>query len=173
MDNFDYETWKNNSITGIQPKQMLVYSKIDFADFILSNKSDDTIVLNLENTHNIHHTFPKIDRCCKMIEKNVKYDGIDNMERINCDISQDEFTEIYVHNREAIMMVGCQDKWKAKNWTIENLLNRYNKISLNQYTTWPSAFQKNHETKTSRKKWSHGVKHMLWSMAHWGRIGYC
>ena len=126
MDNFNYESWKNNSITGIQPKQMLVYSKIDFADFILSNESDDTIVLNIENTHNIHHTFPKIDRCCKMIEKSVKYDGIDNMERINCDISQTEFTEMYVNKREAIMMVGCQESWKAKNWTIENLLNRYN-----------------------------------------------
>ena len=126
IDNFNYASWKNNNITGIQPKQMLAYSKIDFADFTLSNESDDTIVLNIKNTHNIHHTFPKIDQCCKMIEKTVKYDGIDNMERINCDISQTEFTEMYVNKREAIMMGGCQESWKAKNWTIENLLNRYN-----------------------------------------------
>ena len=151
MDNFDNEMWKNNSITGIQPKQMLVYSKIDFADFLPTNESDDSIVLNLENTQNIDHTFPKIDRCCKLIE-NVKYNGIDDMERINCDISQDEFTETYVHKREAVMMVGCQDKWKAKHWTIENLLNRYNYIPLSEnktsYTTWPTEVRRKHETKT-------------------------
>ena len=152
-DNFDHERWTNKSIAGIQPKPMLAYARIDFADFIPSNDSDNTIILNLRNSHNIYHTFPKIDRCCKLNEKNVlKYDGIDNMERIKCDIPQDEFTENYVNKREAIMMTGCQDKWKAKSWTIENLLNRYNYTQLKQNIIkpfiWPSAYQKNHETKT-------------------------
>ena len=152
-DMFDHEKWgKNNVIAGIQPKPMLAYSKIDFADFKPTNKSDDTIIINLENSHNIYHTFPKIDRCCKMNGKRIKYDGIDNMERIKCDMPQNEFTEKYVNKREAIMMTGCQEKWKAKNWTIENLLNRYNYISINEtevkYFMWQSSYQKNHETKT-------------------------
>ena len=78
---------------------MFAYSKIDFADFIPTNKSDDTIILNLENSHNIYHTFPKIDRCCKINGKLIEYDGIDNMERIKCDMPQNEFTEKYVNKR--------------------------------------------------------------------------
>ena len=171
---FDHEMWKNNNIAGIRLKQMLAYSKIDFADFIPSNESDDTIILNLGNSHNIHHTFPNIDRCCKLIEKNVKFDGIDNMDRINCDMSQDEFTETYVHKREAVMMVGCQDKWKAKNWTIENLLNRYNYIQHNQdlisYTSWPSAFQENHKTKTNYRELNSNEVKWLINNGHFVRI---
>ena len=49
-------------------------------------------------------------------------------------------------------MTGCQDKWKAKSWTIENLLNRYNYFALNQtafsHFIWRSSYQKNQKTKT-------------------------
>ena len=83
-----------------------VYSKIDFADIIFSNVSDDTIILNLEDKSKIDHTFPIIDRCCKLNGRNITYDRIDNMERINCDMTQKEFTEEYVNKREAIMMAG-------------------------------------------------------------------
>ena len=86
-----------------------VYSKIDFADIIFSNVSDDTIILNLEHKSKIDHTFPIIDQCCKLNGRNITYDGIDNMERINCDMTQKEFTEEYVNKREAIMMAGLFD----------------------------------------------------------------
>ena len=43
-------------------------------------------------------------------------------------------------------MKGCQTKWKAKNWTIENLLNRYNNISVDEneqfYFQWQVFYQK-------------------------------
>ena len=136
---------KNISIAGIQPKQGLLYFKIDFTDFIPSKKSDDTIILNIEDSSKIYHSFPKIDRCCKLNAKNVEYDGIDNMKRIDCNLSQKEFTEKYVNKRDAVMMVGCQEEWKAKNWTIENLLDRYSYIkhTKNQiiYFIWTTDYQ--------------------------------
>ena len=136
---------KNTSIAGIQPKQGLLYFNIDFADVIPSNNSDDTIILNIENSSKIYHSFPKIDRCCKLNARNVEYDGIDNMKRIKCNLSQKEFTRTYVNKRDAIMMIGCQEEWKAKNWTIENLLDRYNyvKLAKNQisYFIWPTQYQ--------------------------------
>ena len=52
----------------------------------------------------------------------------------------------YVNQREAIMMEGCQTNWKAKNWTIDNLLNRYNNITVGEneqyYFPWKVYFQK-------------------------------
>ena len=109
MEHFDTKQLKNISIAGIHLKKKSVYSKIDFADFIFSNESDDTIMLNLEDSLKIDHTFPKIDRCCKLNGRNIIYDGIDNMERIKCDMTQKEFTEEYVNKREAIMMAGLID----------------------------------------------------------------
>ena len=148
---FDQEMLKNISIAGIQLKQKLVYSSIDFADFVLSNASGNNLILNLLESHKIFHTFPKIDRCCKLDGGIVEYDGIDNMERIQCNMSKNEFTRKYVNKREAVMMIGCQDKWKAKHWTIENLFHRYNYVKINQssisYTAWTTAFQQTHETK--------------------------
>ena len=43
---FDQEMLKNISIAGIQLKQKLVYSSIDFADFVLSNASGNNLILN-------------------------------------------------------------------------------------------------------------------------------
>ena len=111
---FDKNQLKNISIAGIHLKKKSVYSKIDFADLIFSNESDDTIILNLEDSLKIDHTFPIIDRCCKLNGRNIIYDGIDNMKRINCDLSQKEFTEEYVNRREAIMMVGLVMDWVAR-----------------------------------------------------------
>ena len=147
---FDGERLKNiSNIAGIQLKQKVVYSSIDFADLVLSNESGDNLILNLLESHKIFHTFPKIDRCCKLNEGNVAYDGIDNMERIKCKISKNEFTQKYVNKREPIMMIGCQDEWKAKHWTIENLLQRYNYVNINQsaisYITWNTLYQQTHD----------------------------
>ena len=148
---FDGERLENiSNIAGIQMKQKVVYSSIDFADFVISYESGDTLILNLLESYKIFHTFPKIDRCCKLNGGNVEYDGIDNMERIKCNISKKKFTQKYVNKRKPIMMIGCQDKWKAKHWTIENLLHRYNYVNINQsaisYTTWPTTYQQTPET---------------------------
>ena len=149
---FDGERLKNiSNIAGIQLRQRNVYSSIDFADFVLSNKSGDNLILNLLESQNIFHTYKKIDKCCKFNGGGVEYDGIDNMERIKCNISKTEFTETYVNKREAVIMTGCQDEWKAKSWTIENLLDRFNYVKLNKssisYSIWTSEYQQTHKTK--------------------------
>ena len=132
-------------IVAFQPHLGIAFSKIDFADLVVSNNSADVMILNLNLKKMIHHTFPKIDRCCKLNNRKVEYDGIDNMKRIDCDLSKEEFTAKYVNRREAIMMKGCQTKWKATNWTIENLLNRYNNGTFDDNThyhfPWDTWYQ--------------------------------
>ena len=134
-------------IVAFQPQLEIAFSKIDFEDFVVSNDSADVMILNLNLKNMIDHTFPKIDRCCKLKDRRIEYDGIDNMKRIDCDVSKEEFSAKYVNRREAIIMKGCQTKWKAKNWTIENLLNRYNNISLDDNTLyhfpWELLYQEN------------------------------
>ena len=151
---------KNSSIVAIQRKQKVAYSKIDFADFITSKNSDDIIELNIEKTHMITHTLPKIDRCCKVNElngRNIEYDGIDNMERIECDISKNDFVEKFVNKRQSVIMVGCQESWKAKHWTIENLLDKYNGSLI-----WETVYQKNVETvKIKEYLQSNEVKNLI------------
>ena len=129
----DMKKLTNMGIVAIQPLKSLAYTKIDFSDFIPINNSEECIILNLELTNVIDHTFPKVDRCCQMNGKKIEYDGIDNIKRIDCNISQKYFTDKYVNRREAIMMKGCQTEWKASNWTIENLLDRYE--------SWPTFHQ--------------------------------
>ena len=133
-------------IVAFQPQLGIAFSKIDFEDFVVSNNSTDVMILNLDLKNKMDHTFPKIDRCCKINNRKIEYDGIDDMKRINCNISKEEFTMKYVNQREAIMMEGCQTNWKAKNWTIENLLNRYNNITVGKneqyHYPWKVYFQK-------------------------------
>ena len=121
----------------MQPKAQNTYSKIDFSDFVLSEDPEDFILLNLNLSSKIQHTFPTIDRCCKFTGKQVEYDGIDNMERISCKMSKEEFSKEYINKRIPVLMTGCQNNWKAKNWTFENLLNRYD---LNNY--WYTSYSK-------------------------------
>ena len=130
VDYVDYVKLTELDIVAFQPQLGIAFSKIDFEDFIFSNNSADILILNLNLKNMIGHTFPKIDRCCKLNNRKIEYDGIDNMKRIDCNISKEEFTAKYVNQRETIMMKGCQTKWTAKNWTIENLLNRYNNITI-------------------------------------------
>ena len=132
-----------SNVVAIQPKLKMTYSKIDFADIAPTNCSEDEIILNLDLIRSMHHTFPKIDKCCKLNGKNIEYDGIDDMERIDCKMPRKEFIERFVNKREAVMMTGCQTHWKARNWTIQNLLDRYHSgIKMNKsITTWRTTFQ--------------------------------
>ena len=105
-DQLNFEKIYNMNVVAIQPKYQIAYSKIDFGDFVTSNNTEDTILINLHLNHLIEHTFPKIDRCCNLKGTKVEYDGVDNMERIDCSIDQEEFTKNYVNKREAIIMKG-------------------------------------------------------------------
>ena len=114
-----------NSITS--------YSTFDFdgIDIIETNENKQNhheIYVNLHAKNGtIQHTFSPVDRCCKNIpnmnddkflwDMALKYG--DTIPRISCDISKEEFYEKYVQKREAVLMSGCQDNWKAKDWTIK------------------------------------------------------
>ena len=126
----DYDQLRKTNVVAIQPEQNTIFSKIDFADIVPSTNPAETVILNLNQAQMIDHTFPKIDRCCKLNHGKVKYDGIDNIQRIDCNIPKNEFLEKYVNGREAVLMKGCQNEWMARNWTIENLLDRYRESSL-------------------------------------------
>ena len=143
----DFAKLTELDIVAFQPQLGIAFSKIDFEDFVVSNNSADVMILNLDLKNMMDHTFPKIDRCCKLENRRIEFDGIDNMKRIDCDVSKEEFSSKYVSQREAIIMKGCQTKWKAKNWTIENLLNRYNNISLDDnslyHFPWELLYQEN------------------------------
>lgn len=148
-------------IVAFQPHLGISFSKIDFEDFLVSNNSADVMILNLNLKNMIDHTFPKIDRCCKLNNRKVEYDNIDNMKRIDCHISKDIFTAKYVNQRQAVILKGCQTEWKAKNWTFENLLNRYNNITVDEnehyHFPWKTWYHKTtdgslkHEIFTSSK----------------------
>ena len=160
----DYDALTNINVVAIQPRQEITYSKIDFADFVPSNYSQDVIILNLKLNHSIYHTFQEIDKCCKLNGKNVEYDGIDNMEQIDCKMPRKEFTEKFVNRREAVIMKGCQTDWKARNWTIQNLLDRYDSgLKMNEsITTWDTGIQKTIDGKiTGRKLTSNEVKNAI------------
>ena len=45
--------------------------------------------------------------------------------RISCDISKEEFTEKYLNKREPVVLEGCQDDWPARDWTFDNILDRF------------------------------------------------
>ena len=137
----DYDQLRKTNVVAIQPEQNTIFSKIDFADIVPSTNPAETVILNLNQAQMIDHTFPKIDRCCKLNHGKVKYDGIDNIQRIDCNMPQKEFLEKYINKREAVVMKGCQNEWMARNWTIENLLDRYRLFE----EPWDSYFQKNIE----------------------------
>ena len=139
---------------------MVAYSKIDFGDLILSKNLDESILLNIKKSDMITHTFPKIDRCCKVNElngRNIEYDGIDNLDRIRCDISKNEFLEKYIRKSQPVMILGCQDGWKAKNWSAEYLLDKYNNSLI-----WETVSQKDIETQFLKENLpSHEVKKLI------------
>ena len=79
----DYDQLRKTNVVAIQPEQNTIFSKIDFADIVPSTNPAETVILNLNQAQMIDHTFPKIDRCCKLNHGKVKHDGIDNRAQID------------------------------------------------------------------------------------------
>lgn len=110
------------------------YLQLDFADLVSINDNSNAVVINLKLKHKIQHTFPKIDRCCKLSKNGkINYDGIDNMKRINCNISKKEFANQYIRRREPVLLTGCQNDWTAKNWNMTNIFERF-------LSKWPVTY---------------------------------
>ena len=110
------------------------YSKIDFSDFKTSNHPNDKIMINLQLKNKISHTFPMIDRCCKPNGKTLKFDGVDNMDRIFCNITKEDFKKDYIDRRKPVILLGCQENWKAKHWSFKGLIDRFEDMK------WPASY---------------------------------
>ena len=132
--------WTDNGIVAKDMNDGKLYSKIDFNDLesIVASKTnqDSGLTFNLRLSEKIRHSFPPIDRCCRSNGKTIKFDGIDNMERINCNISPEVFQKEYVDKRKPVILTGCQEGWKAQNWTFGNLFGRY-------VSKWPLSYYHN------------------------------
>ena len=121
-----------------EKKAETYYSLIDFADFEETEDPNDIIIVNLGLPNQIKHSFPIIDRCCKFHGRKIAFDNIDNMERISCDISKDDFKRNYADKRRSVLLLGCQEGWQARNWTFGNLLSRYS-------SKWPLSWYHSQE----------------------------
>ena len=113
------------------------YSQIDFAD-LEEIEADMGIgkggmIFNLDLKERIRHTFPPIDRCCHVNGRILKFDNIDDIDRIQCNITSNDFKNDYVDKRKPVILNGCQESWKARNWTFGNLLGRY-------VSKWPMSY---------------------------------
>ena len=119
------QEWTQFGIVAKEKPSGRIFHTIDFADFQTTNNKSDFIIINLNLKRKIKHTIPPLDRCCKHKRKTLRYDHIDNIARISCDIPKADFKEQYIDKRFPVLLIGCQDDWKARNWTFHNLLTRY------------------------------------------------
>ena len=89
------------------------------------------VVIRLDKIPRIKCGLPKIDRCCKLREnQEIKFDGVDDFERASCDMSKAEFYDKFTRLRKPVLLLGCQKGWKSNDWTLENVLNRYDNSLL-------------------------------------------
>jgi hypothetical protein len=137
LDKIEEFLSKDLIAVSIIQKEPISLSKIDFIDIQESEDPNDYILIKLDPllAHLISHSLPKIDRCCKLNGEKVTYDGIDSFKRISCNIAEEDFTKEYINTRTAVMLEGCQEDWKAKEWTIDGLLDRYD-----MDTTWTTRY---------------------------------
>lgn len=92
--------------------------KSDNSDNSDTSDSSFELFVNLKSV-NVKHIWPTVDRCCKRPPNDFGFENIDQISRIGCDVDKDEFFENFVQKRKAVMLLGCSDDWKAKDWTIK------------------------------------------------------
>ena len=86
--------------------------------FRQSDNSNIFIDLNSE-VGRIRHSWPIVDRCCVTPPDDFDVKHFDNVDKIPCSIDPNDFYRDYVEKRKVAILLGCQDEWRAKNWTIE------------------------------------------------------
>ncbi len=62
---------------------------------------------------------PEVNRCCKIPPPDYEFSDYYNLERIDCNISKEDFFHEYIRKRNPVFLRGCEETWRAKNWTIE------------------------------------------------------
>ena len=79
------------------------------------------IYVNLKS-ENVLQSIPKINRCCVPPEEKFEIQTFDEIEKISCNIEKSDFFENFVATRKPVILNGCQENWRAKNWTVEGEL---------------------------------------------------
>ena len=117
----------------------------DFADFQPSNNKLDEdsslIILRIRNVrgHQVTHSLPRIDRCCK--SSGWKKDVLDlnnyffrmhslqnfKTERTSCNISKNSFANDYIMKRKFVILSNCSDSWEARKWTFKGFV-KYTRV---------------------------------------------
>jgi hypothetical protein len=46
---------------------------------------------------------------------------VDEIERIPCNMTKDQFLKKFVLRREPVMLTGCQEGWSATQWTLKGI----------------------------------------------------
>ena len=116
-----------------RPKQKFYDINLNMNTFVPSDTVKTLFNLNVDPL-NVKESPGVIDLCCPAHDNNVNVTNwigqIDDViPRIPCNISAEDFIRDYIIPREAVMLTGCVDEWKASKdkWTYKGLLARYDK----------------------------------------------
>ena len=91
------------------------------------NQTNSVIIIKIRNHRkgSITLTPISVDRCCKSIaeEPNIPNGSAikDEMPRITCNMTKEDFLAQYVQKRKAVILQGCQKTWPARKWTFEGI----------------------------------------------------
>ena len=109
--------------------QLVDFAKINFHRLSL-HETSNIIILRTRNIDRgkIVHSFAEINRCCNAtgwnhdVQQLLKFDALDGMQRIPCNISSELFNRDYVMKSKPVVLMNCTENWKAQNWTFEGII---------------------------------------------------
>jgi len=123
------------------PDSITFYSSIEEIDYELSDVWYTMISNDISKAKNVDENALKFvqemipfpySSCCDRTEIPTVSDikKVDTLERISCDITREDFIKKYEMKRKPVILVGCDQDWKArKSWTYKNLVHRFDNSS--------------------------------------------
>ena len=108
---------------------MVDFANINFHHLSL-HETSNLIILRTKNINRgkIVHSLAEINRCCNTtgwnddVYQSLKFDAVDEMPRIPCNISSELFNRDYVMKSKPVVLTNCTENWKARNWTFEGII---------------------------------------------------
>lgn len=136
----------------------LAYNLGDVWYTLISNDIDKAKNVNANALKFVHEMIPfPYSSCCDRTETPKVSDikKVDTLERIPCNVTREYFIEHYEMKRKPVMLVGCDENWKAiQRWTFENLITRFDNSS-----SWTVDFGRGEQQE--RARWEDVVKAMV------------
>lgn len=106
------------STSGVMIAALLAFARVDGSSLEYAQESLD---------------LPPVPCCSasEMIPTKDELAKVDEVERISCDISMEDFHEKYEKARSPVVLVGCDKDWPAKSrWNYPDLFARFSRDSL-------------------------------------------